>query len=628
MSDVFSLAPEGQAWTDDRAIENPALPEDYEPSWYQGSASAIPRGIAEGTIGLGQSAVGFSKRLISDPAFANELAPTINMFRVMFPDADKSLNETYDTVGKQLKDAREYVKPDAGSQGTAASVLHGLGQFIPAIAATAVGGPSVGSSVAFGTSYEQGVQDFVSKGVDLNTAREVSAGQSAFNAVGMGLPAAIGKQLATRVASGVLINTAFGGINRFAVGETLEEKGYGDLAKQYRVWDGQAILIDSVLGGAFGGAHHLSVRGRDAPVVNNAEPESPIPAAEVGSAEQGIQPVEPSSTPVDKTLDASSDAQPPATYDARVSELQSMAEQLMPVGDRKSLASDIYSAQRSLDSLEQQRQALKDSKATTSSARRIRNRDIAALDAQIEPARASLEQKRQQLADHSRGGKYFEAKADLSRLEQGIIPKSMAGLIPETPVKPSDIDAAHTLNEGLYYDIESAPVLHGTNESINSHVAAMDEAARQIMNGQPVNITMQARGLDGPVRPGALDATTEQYNAMESVFKENGISYSTPKEIISDQQAVRNDSAFANIDDAGPVSVDPDTGATISSNNFDLLAARDMASANAEMTITHPDTGQPMKLSEALAQFDEQIATVQKESKVYSVAAACFLRNS
>lgn len=628
MSDVFSLSPEGQAWTDNKTTENPARPEDYEPSWYQGSATAIPRGIAEGAIGLGQSSVGFSKRLISDPAFANTLAPTVNMFRVMFPDADKSLNETYDTVGKQLKDAREHVKPDAGSQGTAASVLHGLGQFVPAIGATVLGGPSIGGAVAFGTTYEQAAQDFTSKGVDQTTARELAFGQSALNSIGMGLPAAVGKQLATRIASGVLINTSFGGINRFAVGETLEEKGYGDLAKQYRVWDGQAILIDSVLGGAFGGAHHLAARGVDAPVVQSAEPESPIPAAEVGSADQGIQPVQPSSTPVEKTLDTSSDAQQPATYDSRINELQGLAEQLIPVGERKALASDIYSAQRSLDSLERQRQTLKDGKATTSSARRIRNRDMAALDEQIEPARASIEQQRQQLADHSRGGKYFEAKADLSRLEQGIIPEGMAGLIPETPVKPSDIDAAHTLNEGLYYDIESAPVLHGTNESINSHVAAMDEAARQIMNGQPVNITMQARGLDGPVRPGALDATTEQYNAMEYVFKENGISYSTPKEIISEPQAVRNDSAFANIDDAGQVSVDPDTGATISSNNFDLIAARDMASANAEMTITHPDTGQPMKLSEALAQFDEQITTVQKESKVYSVAAACFLRNS
>lgn len=618
MSDVFSLAPEGQAWTDDKAAESVTRTEDYDPSFLQGSASSLQAGIAEGTVGLAQSAVGFSKRLVSDPAFSSTLAPTVNAFRVMFPDADKTLNETYDTMGKQLKDAREYVKPDAGSQGTAASVLHGLGQFIPAIGATIAGGPVVGGSVAFGTTYEQAAQDFTAKGVDQTTARELAFGQSALNAVGMGLPAAVGKQLVTRVASGVLINTTFGGVNRFAVGETLEEKGYADLAKQYRVWDGQSILIDAVLGGAFGGAHHLAARGSDTPVVQNAEPEAPIPATEVGRAEQGMQPTEPSSTPIE---------QPAVTYGSRIAELQGLADQLIPVGDRKVLASDIYSAQRSLDNLEQQRQALKDGKATTSSARRIRNRDIAAIDAQIEPARANLEQQRQQLADHSRGGRFFEAKADLSRLEQGIIPESMAGLIPETPIKPSDVDAAHTLNEGLYYDIESSPVLHGTNDSINSHVAAMDEAARQLNDGQPVNITMQARGLDGVVRPGVFDAATEQYHAMESVFKENGISYTTLREAVSEPQTVRSDSAFAATDDAGQVSIDPDTGATISANNFDLMAARDMASANADMTITHPDTGQPMKLSEALAQFDEQIATVQKESKVYSVAAACFLRN-
>ncbi|MFW8395563.1 hypothetical protein ACOIC0_27945, partial [Klebsiella pneumoniae] len=85
---------------------------------------------------------------------------------------------------------------------------------------------------------------------------------------------------------------------------------------------------------------------------------------------------------------------------------------------------------------------------------------------------------------------------DLSRIQQGMIPESMRGLVRETEIKPSDIDAAHTLNEGLYYDIESAPVLHASNESINSHVAAMDEAYRQLNDGQPVNIGMMARGLN------------------------------------------------------------------------------------------------------------------------------------
>ncbi|MEW5560604.1 hypothetical protein AB1287_10195 [Enterobacter asburiae] len=528
MADVFTLAPEGQAWTDDKTAANPAKPEDYDPAWYQGSVSAFPRGVAEGATGLAQSAVGFSKRLISDPALADAVAPTVNIFRVMFPDADKQLNETYDDLSSTLKDARAYVKPDPASQGTAAEVLNGLGQFVPAIGATIAGGPVLGASTAFGSTYEQSYQDFRAKGVDEATARNLAAQQSSFNAAGMALPAALGETLLTRIASGVGINTAFGGLNRFSVGETLEAKGYSDMAKQYRVWDGQAIMIDAVLGGAFGVAHHLSARGDAAgelqapDAVNPIDAESPIPAPEVQSSP-------------DTTMETS-----PTT-------------EAVPVTD--------------------------------------------------------------------------EPGTPLRPDAQAPVPELAAP--PDIPaIKPSDIDAAHTLNEGLYYDIESAPVLHGTNESINSHVAAMDEAARQLSDGQPVNIAMQARGLDGPARPGMLESANEQYHAMEQVFHENGVHYESPREVIRESQAPRSESAFSRVDeDAGQVSIDPDSGQAISSNSYDLMVARDMATANPDLTVTHPDTGQQMKLSDVLADFDEQIQTAKSESKVYSVAAACFLRN-
>ncbi|HCL5343548.1 TPA: hypothetical protein N2G31_001474 [Salmonella enterica] len=520
MSDVFSLAPEGQAWTDDKTAANPARPEDYEPTFFQGSIAAPVRGVAEGTLGLAQSAVGFSKRLISDPAFTADVAPTVNIFRVMFPDADKALNDTYDTIGKQLQDAHGYVKPDAGSQGTAAEVLYGLGQFVPAIGATVVAGPVVGASTAFSSSYEQIYQDFKSKGVDEVTARKLAAQQSSFNAAGMALPAAIGTTLATRIASGVAINTGFGGLNRYSVGETLEEKGYTEMAKQYRVFDGQAVLVDAVLGGAFGGAHHLAARNADVPPP--ADTEAPIPAAEVQSVP-------------DSTLEPSPATEAVPVTDAPGAPLRSDAQ--APVTD---------------------------------------------------PASAP----------------------DISA------------------IKPSDIDAAHTLNEGLYYDLESSPVLHASNESINSHVAAMDEAYRQLNDGQPVNVGMMARGLDGPARPGMLESANEQYHAMQRVFEENGVRYETPSELAGEAPPPRAESAFTAADETGgQVSMDPDTGQAISSNSYDLMAARDMAATNPDLTISHPDTGQPAKLSDVLAEFDEQIQTVQKESKVYSVAAACFLRN-
>ncbi|HAW0704372.1 TPA: hypothetical protein JLJ93_000129 [Escherichia coli] len=633
MSDVFSLAPEGQAWTDDKTAANPARPEDYEPTFFQGSISAPVRGVAEGTIGLAQSAVGFSKRLISDPAFTADVAPTVNIFRVMFPDADKTLNDTYDTIGKQLQDARGYVKPDAGSQGTAAEVLYGLGQFVPAIGATIVGGPTVGAATAFSSTYEQSYQDFKGKGVDELTARNLAAQQSTFNAAGMALPAAVGTTLATRIASGVAINTGFGGLNRYSVGETLEEKGYTEMAKQYRVFDGQAMLVDAVLGGAFGGAHHLSARNADVPPP--AETEAPIPAAEVQSVPDNSPQPQAEAAPQPEPLGdgpAVPDA-PQVTYESRMAELQQNADQLLSRGDRKVWQSEIANGERTVAKLEAQDKAIRDAAPTGSGGanRRYYAENRAKLDDianQLATARERLQNASDTLAPHQLGGQFYEARADLSRIQQGIIPESMRGLVRETAIKPSDVDAAHTLNEGLYYDIESSPVLHASNESINSHVSAMDEAYRQLSDGQPVNIGMMARGLDGPARPGALEAASEQHSAMEQVFQENGVRYETPADLVNEAKAPRTDSAFTTADEtAGQASIDPDTGQAISSNSYDLMAARDMATANPDLTITHPDTGQPAKLSDVLADFDEQIQTVQNESKVYSVAAACFLRN-
>ncbi|MBW5948287.1 hypothetical protein [Klebsiella pneumoniae] len=631
MADVFSLAPEGQAWTDDKTTANPARPEDYDPTFFQGSISAPVRGVAEGTIGLAQSAVGFSKRLISDPAFTADVAPTVNIFRIMFPDADKALNDTYDTIGKQLQGARGYVKPDAGSQGTAAEVLYGLGQFAPAIGASIIGGPTVGAATAFGSTYEQSYQDFRAKGVDESTARNLAAQQSSFNAAGMALPAAIGTTLATRIASGVAINTGFGGLNRYSVGETLEEKGYSDMAKQYRVFDGQAMLVDAVLGGAFGGAHHLASRNADAPPP--ADTEAPIPAAEVQSVPDNVSSAaQGEGTPTPVSL-GDVPAAPEATYESRMAELEADAGKLLSRGDRKVWQSEVANSQRILQNLNEQRASILNEQPSgsgkaLSTARQDKQARLRAVDQQIEQVQKRLQDANNTLAPNMPGGQFYEARADLSRIQQGIIPESMRGLVRETEIKPSDIDAAHTLNEGLYYDIESAPVLHASNESINSHVAAMDEAYRQLNDGQPVNVGMMARGLDGPARPGMLESASEQYHAMQQVFEENGVRYETPSELAGEAPAPRAESAFTAADETGgQVSVDPDTGQAISSNSYDLMAARDMATANPELTIAHPDTGQPAKLSDVLAEFDDQIQTVQAESKVYSVAAACFLRN-
>lgn len=635
MADIFDLAPEGQAWTDNLSQDKSAKPEDYDPSFFTGSLSAFPRGAAEGAIGLAQSATAAGKQIVSDQKTMLEIAPTYGILKSMFPGADDVLNTAYDSTAKSLESSRQAIKPDASAQGTAAVVLNGLGQFVPAIGATVVGGPVVGGSIAFGSTFEPTRQDFLKKGVNPETAATLATEQASFNALGMGLPAAVGGKLLTRLASGVGINTSFGGINRFAMGETLEDNGYSDMAKQYRVWDAQAIAVDAVLGASFGGLHHWTAARNAAPDVTPEVGTETVTAPNDGTT---VQPEPASAAAGDAAATPSTDipvtdGTPAPTYESRVAELQGLAENLLPVGERKSLSSEIHDLQYQHDQAAQQLQQVKDAPVTgsgkaLSTARAKRSESVAELDAQITDLRQQIETKSATLADSSRGGQFFEAKADLSRIEQGIIPESMRGLVDEAPLKPSDVDAAHVLNEGLHYDIESSPVIHGTNESINAHVAAMDAATRSLMNGEPVNISQQIRGLDGLVRPETEATGLAMRDAMEADIRDAGLS-TVPPRVDADiaPSSLREGSAFSSgREEAGTVSTDPDTGEVISGNSFDLLTARDLA-ADTETKILHPDTGQEVTLSEALADLDQQIATAQKKSNIYSVAAACFLRN-
>lgn len=627
MSDLFSLAPEGQAWADDQAASKQAQPDDYDPRWYAGSGSALFRGAAEGTIGLGQTLVETAK-----------LSPTYSALRGDLPELDEIVDQNFSAVQKSLNDARNAVKPAPNSQGIAADILEGLGTFAPAIGATALGGPVAGGAVAFGSTYESTRQDFMGKGVDADTAGTLALEQAGANALGMALPAGVGARLAIRLLSGIGTNTGFGVANRFALGETLEDNGYDELAKQYRVWDKQALLVDGVLGAAFGGVHHLTAQRADTPLADPA----PVPAEPQANSTSEVDSTisEGTAAAVDASpqVDALASGQPAATtYESRVAELQELAGQVVSRGDRKALSQEVHDLQYQHDQATTQLQEMKNkplsgSGKALSQARAQRTAQVNELDMRIGLLKEQIDQRGATLADSSPGGRFYEARSDLSRIEQGLIPDSMRGLVPEAQIKPSDVDAAHVMNEGLYYDLESSPVVHSGNESLNSHVAAMDQASRQLLSGEPVNVSAQIRGLDGIARPDAIATGEAQRAELSAAYRENGIAETVPQNAEPSIPPVREGSAFAGVRSAEPsspeqISTDPVTGESISSNSYDLMAARDMSQANADIMIAHPDTGDPVSLAQALADLDNQIATVQKESKVYSVAATCFLRN-
>lgn len=620
MSDLFSLAPEGQAWADDQASNNQAQPEDFDPRWYAGTGSALFRGAAEGTVGLLQTGVEVAK-----------LSPTYSALRGDIPDLDEVVDQNFNAIQKSLNDARNHIKPAPNSQGLAAEVLEGLGTFVPAIGATVFGGPVAGGAVAFGSSYEPTRQDFLAKGVDADTAETLALEQAGANALGMALPAGIGGRLATRLLSGVGINTSFGAVNRFALSETLEENGYDELAKQYRVWDKQALLVDGVLGLAFGGAHHLAARRADEPLADPAPVVADDAATEASPTAEVSQ-----STPTPEAAETLTDPQP--TYESRVAEMGNLAGQIISRGDRKAIAQEVYNLQRQYDQATVQLQEIKNtplsgSGKALSQARAQRTAQVNEIDTRIGSLKEQIDQRGATLADSSPGGRFYDAKADLSRLQQGIIPESMRGLVPEAQIKPSDVDAAHVLNEGLHYDLESSPIVHSDNASLNSHVAAMNEASRQLMAGEPVNVSAQIRSLDGFSRPDAIELGEAQQAAIREAYNDNGIPETVREAAPQEIPQVRDSSAFAGSrspESSNPeqISTDPETGEAISSNSYDLMAARDMSQSNGDLMVAHPDTGEPVSLAQALADLDNQIANVQKESNVYSVAATCFLRNS
>lgn len=552
MSDVFSLAPEGQAWIDDKTVANPARPEDYDPTPFQGSGTALLSGVAEGALGLAQSAVGFSKRLISDPAFTADVAPTVNIFREMFPDADKTLNDTYDTIGKQLQDARSYVKPDAGSQGMAAEVLNELGKFVPAIGTTMFGGPLIGAATAFSSTYEQSYQDFKGKGVDEATARNLATQQSLFNAVGMALPAAVGTTLATRIASGVAINTGFGGLNRYSVGATLEEKGYTEMAKQYRVFDGQAMLVDAVLGGVFGGVHHLTTHN------NHDGTESNISAEEIKSTFGEHYQQSPDGNIESMVRDLSDSGvieliNEPAIKNSDGEILLNKGHVTVASGKEPIIRININGLkdhEELLETLHHEALHLEQRHYPDWKARKLANAVLKSANKHSDYPEFAYGMS--QYYEYKKRGEYPETypewlyaeevaahavnpslKTSVSSWEKiisgfkayifrysgiqvgTVTPEQLRllvsmrlrnmkleaavekvfGIRARERIKPSDIDAAHILNEGLHYDIESSPVLHTSNESINSHVDAMDEAYRQLNDGQPVNVGGWREGL-------------------------------------------------------------------------------------------------------------------------------------
>lgn len=260
MSSVFDLAPQAQRNLEQRAELSPMTMGELPYS--------VAADVKAPFIGLAASVndVAMLGMDAIEPSFRATIGKTI----------DDTLN-TGGTVQEWSAKARQtthdlarYLQPDETASWFGKNVLYGLTETVPQFLAGTVlaGGDPLGGAVAVGgIQANKTAQLMNDQGVDPVTALAVGGLAGAAGVAGAFLPvkapsiiSSLTKNevssLAANLSTGLATNIPFGMVNRTATGALLEQRGYHDMAQQYKALDGAAILADAVMGVAFAGYGH------------------------------------------------------------------------------------------------------------------------------------------------------------------------------------------------------------------------------------------------------------------------------------------------------------------------------------------------------------------------------------
>ena len=245
MSDLFALDDRGNQEVAALARQNPFDPAQLNPGFLsgfaKGPAMGFMRGGAQAARAAGIMFVGLSAK-------AYQLENGLDNTDV----ADHFFKAVDDTT----QNAVDYWTPDTGTMGFTGRVLGGFSEMALPLMLTQ-GNPSL-----LIATHETGTAiDLAKQGVDPTTAVEAGIGQGLSTAIGFKMPF-LGNTLAQRMATGAAGNLAINAGTTAATAELLKARGYEDLAKNYDATNFEARLIDVLAGAAFGGMHHLSVRGQ------------------------------------------------------------------------------------------------------------------------------------------------------------------------------------------------------------------------------------------------------------------------------------------------------------------------------------------------------------------------------
>lgn len=224
----------------ERARQNPATIPD--PGWTEGAGTATFKGLLQGAIA--------QPALLLGDAATTYLRPTAGAIDSFF--GGTTANDWLTSERQKTISAVRSLMPDEQT-GLLGQLGYGLTSTLPgAVVGTIAAGPAGGAAVAGGLAGYTSFRVAQDKGVDDVTALAQGAIEGTTMAAGVVLPVSVGSSVVKSVAVGVGGNVGLGVASRGAVGELLESNGYTEMAKQYQAFDTTSIVVDAVLGAAFG----------------------------------------------------------------------------------------------------------------------------------------------------------------------------------------------------------------------------------------------------------------------------------------------------------------------------------------------------------------------------------------
>lgn len=261
-------------------------------------------------------------------------------------------------------------------------------------------------------------------------------------------------------------NIAMGMAQRGFASQILQERGYHQLASQYDIYDKQAIAIDGVLGVAFGGiGRYINSRGENIPSPEFDAPH--VDAALTANQQLHLEADLPPGIPINAmSLDGHLAAMNKAMNDlsqgnpvdigsildgaeflvhkprslihtsireavgiidegsslslAKNTELNELASQLLNRSERESLTSSIHDLNYRIDEKTSEINSLANTEPSgsgkqLSNARRQKQAELRKLNNELTNLKSELKVKQGVVSDSLSGGRFYEAKAELSR---------------------------------------------------------------------------------------------------------------------------------------------------------------------------------------------------------------------